>query len=40
MLWEKSSGATGWKQKQDEAEQQTQYNKWKEPNRKVRNTLA
>ena len=28
------------KQKQDEAEQQTQRNKQKEPNRKVRNTLA
>ena len=28
------------KQKQDEAEQQTQHSNWKEPNRKVRNTLA
>ena len=28
------------KQKQDAAEQQTQRNKSKEPNRKVRNTLA
>ena len=27
MLWEKFTGATGWKQKQDKAEQQTQCNK-------------
>ena len=40
MLREKSSGATAWKQKQDKAEQQTQRNEWKEPNRKVRNNLA